>query len=149
MSEPVPVEYLAGILDANAIFRIRSTPGGTKLPAVFVHGLSVKMLEVLARYTGTKVTVVNREYPRAPCSLHCEEQHQHVVSVSGRWSVTGAKATVLIAAVLPHLRVQAEQAAEVLEVGLAAPRKATTFTKMAALGWPTPEQQGDTLRLVQ
>jgi hypothetical protein len=149
MSDLPPIEYLAGILDANAIFRVRKTPGGTELPAVFVHGLPMPIMEVLAEATGTKVTVVNRDYPRAPCSLHCEEQHVHVTSVSGRWSVTGAKATVLIAAVLPSLRVQKEQAAEVLDVGLAAPRKTTTFSKMATLGWPTPAVPQDTLRLVQ
>lgn len=143
----VPVEYLAGILDANAIFRVREVPGGTRLACVAVHGLPVPVLEVLAEATGTKVTIVNRDYQRAPCADHCEEQHQHVSSVSGRWSVTGAKATVLIAAVLPFLRVQQEAASEVLKVGLAAPRKPATFDKMATLGWPVPT--APTLRLAQ
>lgn len=142
MSAPdVPLGYIAGILDANAIFRIRTTPGGTRLPGVFVHGLPGPILQVLAKHTGTKITMVTRDYQRTPCAEHCEEPHSHVVSISGRWSVTGAKATVLIAAVLPYLQAQASDAEEVLQVGLAAPRKSNTYNKMASLGWPLPEEK--------
>ena len=137
----IPLGYIAGILDANAIFRIRTTPGGTRLPGVFVHGLPAPILRVLSESTGTKITMVTRDYSRTPCAEHCEVPHSHVVSVSGRWSVTGAKATVLIAAVLPYLQAQVSDAEEVLEVGLAAPRKSNTFNKMAALGWPLPEEK--------
>lgn len=135
----IPIQYVAGILDACAIFRIRETAEGTKLPGVFVHGLPMPMLNILAETTGTKVTVVTRDYHRALCADHCPDQHGHVRSVSGRWSVTGAKATVLISAVLPHLRGQTAQAYEALTIGLEAPRKSTTFAKMYALGWPEIE----------
>lgn len=135
----LPLGYIAGILDANAIFRVRRTPGGTLLPGVFVHGLPPRIMEVLSRSTGTRITTVSRDYSRTPCAEHCEQPHSHVVSTSGRWSVTGAKATVLIAAVLPYLQAQQEAAEEVLDVGLRAPRKSTTFQKMATLGWPLPD----------
>lgn len=135
----IPLGYIAGILDANAIFRIRKTPGGTELPCVAVHGLPLPIMKVLAEYTGTKVTMVTRDFSRQPCALHCEQKHSHVVSVSGRWSVTGARATVLIHAVLPHLQAQRVIATEVMAVGLSAPKKSTTYTKMAQLGWPIPK----------
>ena len=143
----IEIPYFAGIFDASALFRTRVITGGTLLPVVQVHGLPVPMLEVLAEATGTKVITVRRDYHRAPCSDHCTDRHNHVLSVTGRWSLTGAKATVVIAAVLPYLRVQHKEAREVLEVGLVAPRKAASFGKMADLGWPLPTSP-DTLRLV-
>lgn len=140
----IPLGYIAGILDANAIFRVRTTPGGTELPAVHVHGLPMPIMTVLAKYTGTKVTTVTRDYSRSPCAEHCDERHQHVVSISGRWSVTGARATVLIHAILPHLQAQRYAATEVLAVGLSAPKKSTTYNKMAQLGWPIPAPPEET-----
>ena len=130
------IQYIAGILDACAIFRVRETPEGTQLPGVFVHGLPTKILDVLAESTGTKVTLVKRDYHRALCADHCPDRHQHMKSITGRWSVTGAKATVLIHSVLPYLRAQHEEALEVLEVGVAAPRRRATMEKMYELGWP-------------
>ena len=135
----VPVAYLAGVLDANGIFRIRETDGGTKLAAIFVHGVPIPILDLLSKYSGTKVSVVKRDYPRSPCLEHCDIPHQHIVSVSGRWSVTGAKATVMISAILPHLIFQRDAAEEVLAVGLEAPRKKSSYAKMSAFGWPIPE----------
>lgn len=142
------IDYLAGILDANAIFRVRETPGGTELACVAVHGLSEGVMEVLAKATGTKVTRVKRDYHQRPCVAHCSKKHRHVASTTLRWSVTGGKANVLIAAVLPSLRVQKDVAAAVLDVGLSAPRKSATYSKMADLGWPTPTSETP-LKLVQ
>lgn len=133
----IPVAYIAGILDANAIFRVRDV-NGTKLPGVFVHGLHIELLQVLADSTGTAVTVIKRDYNGVRCAEHCPEKHVHTISVSGRWSVTGAKATVLLHNVVPHLRVQRVVAQEVLEVGLGAPHKAGTVVKMKDLGWEIP-----------
>lgn len=134
----VPVEYIAGILDANGLFRVRAVQSGTKLPAVYVHGLHIELLQVLADATGTAVTVIKRDYNGVRCAEHCPERHVHTISVSGRWSVTGAKATVLLHNVLPHLRVQREVAEELLAVGMDAPRKEQTIRKMKKLGWEIP-----------
>ena len=131
--------YLAGIIDTHAVIRTRETGDGTVLPMVAVHGPHVQMMRYLAAVTGTKVTVTRRGYSRAGCTEHCPDKHQHVVSESGRWSVAGAKATVLLAAVRPFLRLQGYVADQALDVGLRAPRKDATAGKLAELGWPVPD----------
>lgn len=42
-------------------------------------------------------------------------------------------------AIQPFLRLQVEEAAEALQLGLQAPFKPATPTKMQALGWPLPD----------
>ena len=86
-----------------------------------------------------RVVVTRRSYAKAGCAEHCKEKHLHVTSESGRWSVSGAKATVILAAVLPYLRLQHEEARGALLVGLGAPFKPATLRQMEQLGWPIPE----------
>jgi hypothetical protein len=137
----VPLGYISGVLDANAVFRVVEVEG-TELPRIMLHGLHPDVLEVLASSTGTKVITTTRDYHRHACTAHCPPEHHQnkVKSTSSRWSLTGAKATVVISAVLPHLRAQTETAKAVMEVGLEAPRKPNTLDKMVELGWPIPEE---------
>lgn len=139
MIEAVELAYVAGVVDTQAVIRTRALEGGTLLPMVAVHGPNARLLDYLANTTGTRVTTVRRGYSKAGCSDHCPDQHQHITSTSGRWSVTGVKATVLLCAVRPHLRLQGYDADEAIDVGLVAPRKPATLGRMTALGWPTPE----------
>lgn len=132
--------YVAAIIDTHAIIRTRLAPGTeTELPFVGVHGPNVGMLAFLAGLTGTKVTTVRRQYMKAGCAEHCKEKHQHIQSVSGRWSVSGVKATVLLFNVRPYIRLQGDDLRYALDVGLRAGYKASTVTKMTALGWDAPE----------
>lgn len=135
---PGDLAYLAGVIDSQAVIRSRQV-GDTVLPMVALHGSNMSMLDHLAAVTGTKVTPTSRTYDKAGCSEHCPDKHQHIVSKSGRWSVTGARATVLLAALRPFLRLQGFAADEALAVGLRAPRKGNTAGKMAGLGWPLPD----------
>jgi hypothetical protein len=57
---------------------------------------------------------------KAGCTEHCREKHQHVMSVSGRWSVTGANATVVLWNIRPFIQLQTEQVRTDLVVGLSA-----------------------------
>lgn len=130
--------YVAAIIDSLGGIRTRVV-GDTELPMVFVHGPNLPVLQYLADLTGTKVTVVTRGYSKAGCAEHCPEQHQHIHSRSGRWSVTGVKATVLLWNIRPYLRFQAEAAATAITLGLSAPFKPATPGKMLTLGWALPE----------
>lgn len=131
--------HLAGVLDAFGVIRVRTYAGDGKLPYVALHGPNTALLRYVGGLTGAKVVVTRRGYYRAGCSEHCPEQHQHITSESGRWSVSGSKATVVLAAVRPYLRVRGYDADEALEVGLRAGRKPATLTRMVALGWPVPD----------
>jgi hypothetical protein len=136
--EPATLAYVAGILDCQGGIRTRRV-GDTDLPMVYLHGPNLPVLRHLASLTGTKVTTTRRAYTKAGCTAHCPDKHQHVVSESGRWSVTGVKATVVLWNVRPYLHVLADPAAEALAVGMAAPFKPATPAKMLALGWDLPD----------
>lgn len=131
------VAYAAAVIDTQGVIRLREA-GGTLLPMVALHSPNMELLDWFAEITGTKVTRVTRDYQRAPCVDHCQERHQHIKSVSGRWSVTGVRATVLLFNVRSHLRFQIDAAQEALAVGLSAPFKPATPKKMEALGWEVP-----------
>jgi hypothetical protein len=134
------IAYVAGVLDALGRFRIRETPDGTRLPYLAVSCPNMPLLEYLGSLTDTVPFVTKRTYDRHRCTEHCLEPHQHVVSASGRWSLSGAKATIVLAAILPHVRLQKTEIEELLAVGLDAPKKQATPNKMVALGWPMPKE---------
>ena len=141
MSGALPVTtvaYVAGVIDSQAGIRTRHV-GDTDLPMVYVHGPNLQVLELLARLTGTSVTTVRRGYAKAGCAEHCPEKHQHVTSVSGRWSVTGVKATVLLWNIRDYLMFQRDAAVDAIALGLATPFKLATPQKMADLGWQVPD----------
>ena len=97
------------------------------------------MLGYLAKLTGTRAVTTRRQYVKAGCSEHCREKHQHVMSVSGRWSVTGAKATVVLWNIRPYIHLQSEAVQTALVVGLGAGFKPATVARMAELGWDVPD----------
>lgn len=130
--------YVAGVVDTLGVLRTRQV-GDTRLTMLAVHSPNLPLLGYLAGLCGTKVTTVKRGYDRAGCSEHCPDRHQHITSVSGRWSVTGAKATVVLAAVRPYLRLQGYACDQVLAAAARAPSKPATWEHMASLGWPVPD----------
>lgn len=132
--------YFAGVIDVMGTMRVRDVRG-TELPFVEVNCPNLPLLEWLADKTGTGVTKVRRDYKRNGCADHCPEPHVHIESSSGRWSVSGVRATVVLHNLLPYLQLQVETAMDVLAKGLWAPRKPATVTKMTELGWATPDFQ--------
>lgn len=137
MIDVARLAYVAAVIDSLGGVRVRHA-SGTDLPMVYAHG-NADVLATLGEWTGTRVVVTRRNYSRAGCAEHCPHPHQHIVSVSGRWSLTGAKATVVLWNVRPYLRVHADDARAALVVGTAAPFKPATPAKMAALGWDLPD----------
>lgn len=129
--------YVAALIDTRATFTSRQVRD-TVLPQVAISGKPFPVLQWLGDITGVRVVPTEREYVKAGCAEHCLEKHQHIKSASGRWCVAGVKATVVLAAVQPYLRLQPAEVDELLAVGLKAGRKNATVEKMRALGWPIP-----------
>lgn len=129
--------YVASAIDTQGIIRIRRA-GDTDLPLVAVNGSNTQLLAFLAELTGTKSVVTRRSYSKAGCAEHCAEKHQHIVSESGRWSVTGVKATVLLYNIRPYVRFQLDDLRTALVVGMSASFKPATVQKMVDLGWEVP-----------
>ena len=131
--------YVAGVIDLLGLIRIRVTPPDTQLPSIAISNSNVAMLGFLAQLTGTRAIVTRRQYVKAGCSEHCREKHQHVMSVSGRWSVTGAKATVVLWNIQPYVHLQSDAVRTALLVGLHTGYKPATVAKMSELGWDVPD----------
>jgi hypothetical protein len=131
--------YLAGVLDTRAVVRVRVLPGnGTVLPYVAMSCGDAELLRWLGEISGVKSIVTSRDYDKHRCLEHCERAHEHIRSVSGRWSLTGVRATVVLVATRPWVRFGEEKWDRGIAAGLAAPRKEGVLRKMTALGWPVP-----------
>lgn len=139
MIEPETLAYIAAVLDTQARITTMETSGGTVLPLVALSCPNMKLLEFLGSLTGMQPFTTKRSYDKHRCSLHCDAAHDHVVSQSGRWSISGAKATVVLAAIQPYVRFQTEEVSVALKAGLEAPKKKATPEKMKQLGWPIPD----------
>lgn len=138
MAEPLPdtlLAYLAGVVDALGRLRTRETDAGL-LPEVSVSSPRLELLAVLAQHTGVRVVGVHRDYQRLGCSEHCDRRHQHVQSDTGRWQVTGYRATVLLHALHPYLIRHRADAARLVLLGMSSGHKASTANDMHRLGWP-------------
>jgi hypothetical protein len=131
--------YVAGVIDMQCNIKTRRTQEGTELPMLAMYGPNVAMLKYLASLTDTKMVVARRSYMKAGCSQHCKEKHQHIQSVSGRWTLTGMKATVVLYNIRPFMRLQTDAVTSALNVGLTAPFKPAKLDRMAALGWELPD----------
>jgi len=130
--------YLAGAIDLIGLIRLRDAPRGP-LPVVQMHGPHFNVMTLLGELTETKVIPTSRDFVRAGCLEHCADRHQHIKSISARWSVTGAKATVLLWNLLPYLRAKRTIADVVMEAGINAGYKPATVRKMQELGWEIPD----------
>lgn len=133
------IAYVAAIIDVMGNVRAMKTETGTLLPLVSVSCADEALLGFLGTITDMQTFVTTRNYDRHRCAEHCDEAHQHVESRSRRWSVSGAKATVVLSAIEPYARFQKDRINEVLELGLTAPFKKATPQKMKRLGWPLPD----------
>lgn len=94
----------------------------------------------LSELTGVAPVITRRSFTKHRCTEHCPSSHQSIESLSARWSVTGARATVVLRAVRPWLIFQADAADWVLELTKDSSFKPATVEKMRALGWPVPEK---------
>lgn len=131
--------YLAGVLDTRAVVRTRLVAGSAGvLPYVAVSCGDAELLRWLGELTGVKTVVTSRGYDKHRCLEHCDQAHEHVRSVSGRWSVTGTRATVVLSATAGWVRFHRQEWDRALQAGMSAERKNAVAEKMVHLGWPLP-----------
>jgi hypothetical protein len=138
--EPGDLAYLAGVLDTRAVVRIRYAwdQSGSALPYIAMSSGDAELMGWLGSLTGVRSIVTSRRYDKHRCLEHCTQAHDHIRSVSGRWSLTGVRATMVLAATREWVRFHGESWDRGIEVGLQAGRKQATIRKMTALGWPVP-----------
>jgi hypothetical protein len=130
--------YAAALVDTLAVLNVREV-GPSGLPMVTIHSKYQPALAWLGERTQSKITTVKRDYQRASCADHCPEAHIHIVSESGRWQVSGVKATIVLHNLLPFLRVQDETARTLIEAGKSIGYKGQVVQRMKELGWEIPE----------
>lgn len=129
--------YAAALIDTLGTMRLRDV-GGTQLPNLTIQARYGDALSWLGEKTGTKITTIIKDYNRAGCGEHCPEAHVHILSTSGRWVVTGVKATVVLHNVLPYLRVQRVQAIDLVAAGQTIGYKGNVVELMRERGWDIP-----------
>ncbi len=130
--------YAAALIDSFARLSVRDLPNGTQLPEVVIQG-RIEALDWLAGVTGTSVAVIPKAYNRHQCSEHCPEAHTRIESQTRRWVVSGARATIVLAAVERFMRVQGRLARHLAEAGQRIGYKRTVVDEMRGLGWPIPQ----------
>lgn len=131
------IAYCAAVLDNLAVFRQRGT-SASQLPVIQISG-KLQVLSWLGQVTGTKVIETRRGYTKHMCTQHCPDRHADIRSTSGRWSVTGMRATIVLTNVLPYLRFQRQKAQELIDLGLQASYQGQVVNEMSQLGWSIPE----------
>jgi hypothetical protein len=132
------LSYIAALIDTRANLTSRTVRDAV-LPQVDINGRPAEVLVWLGEITGVKVVPTRRDFTKHGCAEHCKDRHVHVRSLSVRWSLSGAKATIVLAAVLPHLRLRRGDVQDAITLGLRAGQKGATIAKMRALGWPIPD----------
>jgi hypothetical protein len=132
---PAQIAWCAGVIDSLGLIKTRPMRTGSELAYVGVSSARIDILEHLSRLTGTRVVTVSRDYNRLGCGEHCTEAHLHVQSVTGRWSLTGARALVFLDAIEPYLVTRRAEAKAAIAAGETAPSKPAVLRKMKELGW--------------
>lgn len=130
--------YVAALLDAFGRLTSRALSTGVELPEVSIQG-RVAALDWLAEVTGTKVVEIPKGYNKHQCAEHCTERHTRVDSMTRRWVVTGARATIVLHNVEPFLRVHGALARNLVWVGQRVGYKDAVARDMAGRGWTVPE----------
>lgn len=136
--KPAEKAYMAAVLDTLANFNIRTTPDGTELPEITISTPNKDLHKYLREMTGGRAFSIVRSYHRAGCRVHCAEKHRQVKAKSLRWQITGARATMLLNDVVEYMHLKRDEAEELLNIGVGAPHKPATVSKMASLGWSVP-----------
>ena len=89
--------YLAGVLDSRAVVRVRFIEDSEAvLPYIAMSCGDARLMRWLGELTGVRSIVTTRKYDKHRCLEHCDKAHDHITSVSGRWSLTGVRATVVL-----------------------------------------------------
>lgn len=129
--------YAAALIDNFGKLKTRRV-GERELPEVIIQG-KIRTLPWLAYITGVKLIEVSKGYHRHQCSQHCPTAHTEIVSVSNRWVLTGARATIVLHNVEPFMRAHGREARALVEVGQAVGYRGGVVNSMTTLGWKIPD----------
>lgn len=135
--------YIAAVINTRARIKKLTLKTGTVIPVVHLSTPDMELLQYLGGLTGITPFLTHRSYQKHRCNEHCPDKHEHVESQSSRWSISGAKATILLSAIQPYVRFQTAVVNEVVDLGLDASHKPGTVSRMAELGWPLPDDWAD------
>lgn len=149
LSDP-DLAYIAAVIDTKARIKKLYLPTGVVLPVVHLSCPDLQLLQYLGDITGITPFITRRTYKRHRCNEHCPDDHQdHVISESARWSVSGVKATILLAAIQPFIRFQKPEVDQAINLGLDAPFKAAKLKEMEKLGWSIPPELKPNIAVVR
>jgi hypothetical protein len=126
--------WFAGVIDAIGRISTRRTKTCI-LPTLAVSCSEIALMEKLSAMSGVKYVITKRDYSAAGCNQHCKTKHKHVVSVSCRWLVTGARATVIMKGIEPYITIKCQDISQGIALGDTVYAKDATVKKMQALGW--------------
>lgn len=135
--QPEDLPYVAALIDNFGALRPR-VANGNELPEIHIQG-KVPAMHWLAELTGVRVIDIEKSYNRHQCSEHCPAKHTHIVSMTGRWVVTGARATIVLHNVERFMRVQGRRARDLVAMGQAVGYKGNVINDMTRLGWEIPD----------
>lgn len=138
MISDTDLAYLAGVIDVMGRVWTRPSSNGRRLPLLEINAKQPDLMEWLGSLTGTEVITTSRDYMRLGCTEHCKEQHVHATSTSSRWSVTGAKATIVLFGIEPFSYLRRAEVEYALGLGLLAEMRAQTVRDMKSRGWAIP-----------
>lgn len=127
--------YIAALVDQFGRLSLRELPGGSVIPEVTIQNKRISALSWLAEITGVSVVRVGKDYHKHQCSDHCPGKHTRVESETRRWQVSGTKATILLHAIEPFMRVQATEARNLVWAGHQCGQKPHVVAEMKLLGW--------------
>ncbi len=130
--------YLAGVVDVLGRIWSRPSSNGRRLPLLEINGNRPELLAWLGEITSTDIIPTSRDYMRSGCEEHCPQQHVHTISNSTRWSVTGAKATIVLFNIEPFIFLRRPEVEFALGLGMMAEMRAQTVRDMKTNGWAVP-----------
>lgn len=134
------IGWVAGVIDSRATLFVRHSATGAPLASVTLTVAAERraLVERLCALTGVTVVQTRKDYNRSSCSEHCPEKHVHISNDYYRWSLTGARALVVLRLCLPYLTVRSEQAAQMISECRETRVTSAPVARMRALGWSEP-----------
>jgi hypothetical protein len=132
------IAYIAAVLDTTGRLTTRKS-AGHELPLVELNCKNYPLLDYLADVTSTATFATQRDYQRFGCQEHCAEKHVHTISHSARWSIVGAKATIVLYNIEPYVFLRRPEVEELLAIGLGCEARSNTIRDMRSKGWEIPQ----------
>lgn len=160
MTTPIPeakLAWFAAVLDLRSHIivkdnKMRATPQFV----LMVQSVNYAVVREMARLVGTSPEALTprkkKDFMRRGCTEHCPEAHIHALEdealpPTGKFTITGAAAAVVLDAVIPYMitdrglgAVRDQIFAQMKLTGQGAGATRTAVRRLEALGWPIPDQ---------